>query len=136
MSDATLAIADLANKLAVVGEVRVGRAALETTTAVLPVVSIWSTEDRPAADQSYCAPAYTRALTVEVKIKADAAFGDALDGVLTALRAALKPVIGQPPLQGALALREIAARFYAPADNGDVAVVTVQFELDYLERFE
>ena len=135
MSDATLAIADLANKLAVVGEVRVGLAALETTSAELPVISIWSTEDRPAVDQNYCAPAYTRMVTVEVKILAEEAFGDALDGVLTAIRAALKPVLGQSPLQGALAVRETLARFFAPADNGQIAVVNVQFEFDYLERF-
>lgn len=135
MSDASLALADLASKLAGVGEVRTGLAVLETTSADLPVVSIWSTEDRPSAEQNYCAPAYTRAFTVEVKLLADDAFGDAMDSVLTAIRTALKPVIGQSPLSSALALRETSARFYAPADNGNVAVVTVQYELDYLERF-
>lgn len=139
MSDATLALAELVEKLAAVGTVRVGRAALETTTADLSggqrIVSVWSTEDRPAADQVYGTPAYTRSVTVEVKVAAGNAYGDTLDTVLSAVRHALKPGIEYLPLQVALDLRERGAQFFAPAGHGEAAVVTLQYEIDYLERF-
>jgi len=138
MSNATLALADLAAKLAVVAPVRTGRTALETTSVVLPVITIWSTEDRPADDQGYgYAMQFTRAVTIESKQSATATYHDALDTVLTAIRRALREdMMSGSPLSGyATALRQNAARFFAPADGSEIAVVQVTLEFDYLERF-
>lgn len=138
MSDATLALADLATKLKTVAAVRTGRAALETTSADLPVITIWSTEDRPAEDQGYgYALQFTRAVTIECKQAATSAYHDALDTILTAVRRALRDdLMSGSPLSGyATALRQNAARFFAPADGSDIAVVQVTLEFDYLERF-
>ena len=138
MSDATLALADLATKLATVAPVRTGRAALETTSVDLPVITIWSTEDRPADDQGYgYAMQFTRAVTIESKQSATATYHDALDTVLTAIRRALREdMMSGSPLSGyATALRQNSARFFAPADGSEIAVVQVTLEFDYLERF-
>lgn len=138
MSDATLALADLAAKLATVATVRTGRAALETTSAALPIITIWSTEDRPADDQGYgYAMQFTRAVTIECKLAATPAYHDALDTVLTAIRRALREdLMSGAPLSGyATALRQNAARFFCPADGSEIAVVQVTLEFDYLERF-
>lgn len=138
MSDATLALVDLATKLQTVAAVRTGRAALETTSADLPVITIWSIEDRPANDQGYgYALQFTRAVTIECKLAATSAYHDALDTILTAVRRALRAdLMSGSPLAGyATALRQNAARFFAPADGSDIAVVQVTLEFDYLERF-
>lgn len=138
MSDATLALAALATKLRPVAAVRTGRAALETTSAELPVITIWSTDDRPAEDQGYgYALQFTRAVTIECKLAATSAYHDALDTILTAVRRALREdLMSGSPLSGyATALRQNAARFFAPADGSDIAVVQVTLEFDYLERF-
>ena len=138
MSDATLALADLAAKLAVVAPVRAGRAALETTSVDLPVITIWSTEDRPADDQGYgYAVQFTRSVTIECTLTATPAYHDALDTVLTAIRRALREdLMSGSPLSGyATALRQNAARFFAPAEGSGIAVVQVTLEFDYLERF-
>lgn len=138
MSDATLALADLAAKLATVAPVRTGRAALETTSATLPVITLWSTDDRPADDQGYgYAMQYTRSVTMECKLTATTAYHDALDTVLTAIRQALRADLhGGSPLSGyATVLRQNAARFFAPADGSEIAVVQVTLDFDYLERF-
>lgn len=138
MSDATLALADLATKLAAVAPVLTGRAALETTSATLPVITVWSTDDRPADDQGYgYAVQFTRSVTLECKQTATATYHDALDTVLTAVRRALRDdITSGAPLSGyATALRQNAARFFAPADGSDIAVVQVTLEFDYLERF-
>lgn len=138
MNDATQALAVLATKLKTVAAVRTGRAALETTSAELPVITIWSTDDRPAADQGYgYAVQFTRAVTIECKLAATSAYHDALDTILTAVRRALREdLMSGSPLSGyATALRQNAARFFAPADGSDIAVVQVTLEFDYLERF-
>lgn len=138
MSDATLALADLATKLAVVASVRTGRAALETTSADLPVITIWSTDDRPAEDQGYgYAVQFTRSVTIECKQAATSAYHDALDTTLTAIRRVLRDdLMSGSPLSGyATALRQNAARFFAPAEGSGIAVVQVTLEFDYLERF-
>lgn len=138
MSDATLAIAALATKLATVATARTGRAALETTSATLPVITLWSTDDRPADDQGYgYAMQYTRTVVIECKLTATAAYHDALDTVLTAIRQALRSDLHSgSPLSGyATALRQNAARFFAPADGSEIAVVQVTLDFDYLERF-
>ena len=139
MSDATLALADLAAKLATVAEVRTGRAALEIPdNAELPVITLWSTDDRPAADQGYgYAVQFTRRATIECKLVATSAYHDALDTALTAIRRALREdLMSGSPLSGyATALRQNAASFWAPEDGSKIAVVQVTLEFDYLERF-
>jgi len=138
MSNATLALADLATSLTAVAPVLTGRAALETTSADLPVITIWSTDDRPAEDQGYgYALQFTRAVTIECKLAATSAYHDALDTILTAVRRALREdLMSGSPLSGyATALRQNAARFFAPADGSEIAVVQVTLEFDYLERF-
>lgn len=138
MSDIALARAELVARLTPMAPVRTGRAALETTSAALPVIVLWSTGDSPAADQGYGAPLYTRQLTLEYKTSASAAYDDDLDAALSAVRAALKPVLGESLLPHAIALRETSARFYAPdiSDTGvsRIAVLQITFEIDYLER--
>lgn len=137
MSDASLAMAALATALTAVAPVRTGRAALETTSATLPVITLWSTSDEPAAEQGYgAATQYTRTVVIEAKVFPTAAYHDALDTVLTGIRRALKPDLLNPDLLGgyATALRQTGARFFAPADNGAVALLQLTLEIDYLER--
>ena len=136
MSDATLALADLAAKLAVVAPVRAGRAALETTSADLPVITIWSTEDRPMEDPDYGYPVeFTRAATIECKIAATATYHIALDTKLTEIRQVLRTeILSGAPLGGyATAIRQNGARFFAPAEGSEIAVLQVVIELDWLE---
>ena len=138
MSDATLAIAALKTALQSVATVLTGRAALETTSATLPVITIWSTSDQPAAEQGYgYALQYTRSVTIEYKATAGAGFHDDLDTALSAIRRALKNELTDgSPLSGyATALRQNTATFFAPADNSAIAVVQITLEFDYLERF-
>ncbi|MCP5196985.1 MAG: hypothetical protein H6974_09400 [Gammaproteobacteria bacterium] len=138
MSDATLARQEFAARLASIAPVRTGLAALETTRVDLPVFTLWNTDDRPAADQAYSAPAYTRSCTVEYKAQATATYDEDLDAVLRQVRLALKPPIGAPVLTAALALRETGVRFVHPdlAQSGSnpVAYFQITFEIDYLER--
>ena len=136
MSNATLALADLATSLTAVAPVLTGRAALETTSADLPVITLWSTEDRPTEDPDYGYPLqFTRTATIECKIAATATYHTALDATLTAIRQVLRTeILSGAPLGGyATALRQNSARFFAPADGGDIAVVQVALEFDYLE---
>lgn len=136
-SDCALARAELAAKLASIAPVRLGRAALETTSAALPVWTIWSTGDQLAEDQGFAAPHYRRRLTAEYKMAATATYDDALDAVLRSMRRALRPSVGEPVLPHATALQETAVRFYAPdltVQGGAEAVLQVDFELGYLER--
>lgn len=137
MSDAALARQELAALLTAIAPVRTGRAALETTSATLPVITLWNTGETQATDQGYGAPAYTRSLTLEYKATASAAYDDALDTVLRAIRLALKPPLGGSPLTHALALRETSVRFFAPdlsQGGSEIAVLQITFEIDYLER--
>lgn len=137
MSDIITARGELAALLTPIAPVRTGRAALETTSATLPVITLWSTADAPAADQGYAAPAYTRTTILEYKSAATATYDADLDDVLRRIRQALKPAIGSPPLSHALAIRETVVRFFAPdptQSSGDTAAMQVTFEIDYLER--
>lgn len=137
MSDASLAIAALADALTAVAPVRIGRAALETTSATLPVITLWSTDDRPSADPGY-GPVmqYTRTVVIEAKAAATETYHTALDDALTGIRRALQTGPSNPfPLSGyARALRQTGVRFFAPADNGEVAILQLTLEIDYLER--
>ena len=136
MSDASLAITDLAKKLATVATVRVGLAATETTSAALPVITIWSTNDAPVDANQGRGHEYTRTVVLEYKAAADK-FGDGLDTALTAIRNAIKTeLVSSISLSGyANQLRQTGARFFSPADNSDIAIVQVTLEFDYLERF-
>lgn len=136
MSDASLAMADLATKLGSVATVRVGLAATETTSAALPVITIWSTNDAPVDGNQGRGHEYTRTLVIEYKAVASN-FGDGLDAALTAIRNAIKTELASSvSLSGyANQLRQTGARFFAPADNSDIAIVQVTLEFDYLERF-
>lgn len=134
MSNATLALADLATKLAAVATVRTGRAALETTSAELPVIVVRSLDDAPAADQVYDDATYTRRVGIEYlcDVSAVAAYHDTLDAALQALRNVIVPDINGAWLGGyARMLRPAGATFIHPADNGGVAVLQMTLEFDY-----
>lgn len=138
MSDATLAIANLAEKLRAIAPVRIGRPALETTSATyLPVITIWSVSDSVAADQGYgSAMLYTRSIILEVTVTANNLYHETLDEVLAAIRAAIAQKVGQQVLGGyATALRQSDVRFFAPETNGSAALLQLTIEFDYLERF-
>jgi hypothetical protein len=130
---AKAAIAALKVQLATVYTTRTGRAALETTTATLPVITIYSTGDARAADQDYSDLTFTRRLTVEVKVAATSSYDDTLDDALAAIRA----VIQQDALTGvwwggnALRVEETSAAFFAPAPNSNEAVLQITLEFDY-----
>lgn len=136
MSDASLAIADLATKLAGVATVRTGLTATESTSAALPVITVWSTNDAPVESAQGRGHEYTRTVVIEYKAAAST-FGDGLDTALTAIRRAIKTeLLSSVSLSGyANQLRQTGARFFAPADNSDIAIVQVTLEFDYLERF-
>ena len=136
MSDASLAMADLATKLGTVATVRVGLAATETTSATLPVITLWSTNDAPVEAAQGRGHEYTRTVVIEYKAAAST-FCDGLDTALTAIRNAIKTeLVSSISLSGyANQLRQTGARFFSPADNSDIAIVQVTLEFDYLERF-
>lgn len=137
MSEASHALSALATALAVVAPVRTGRAALETTSATLPVITIWNTDDRPAADPG-CWPAmqYTRTVVIEVKVAATETYPAVLDDALSGIRRALQTSPTDPTLLSghATEIRQIHVRFFAPADNGDAAILQLTLEIDYLDR--
>jgi hypothetical protein len=137
-SNIALARAELAALLTPIAPVKTGRAALETTSATLPVITIWDISESPAQAQGFATPQYTRQVTAEYKATASAAYDADMDDVLHRIRAALKPTLGEPVLTHATAIRETAVRFYAPATNeagaSSIASLQISFEIDYLER--
>lgn len=137
MSDIALARAELVALLSPIAPVRTGLAALETSSAALPVIVLWSTGDAPAQDQSYVVPAYTRSMSLEYKATASPVYDDDLDAVLRSIRLALKPPLGESTLTHALNIRETSVRFFAPdlsKGGSTIAVLQMTFEIDYLER--
>ena len=130
---AKAAIAALKVQLATVYTTRTGRAALETTTATLPVITIYSTGDSRAADQDYSDLTFTRRLTVEVKIAATSAYDDTLDDALAAIRAVIQPdtLTGEWWGGNALRVEETNAAFFAPTPNSNEAVLQITLEFDY-----
>lgn len=137
-SDIALARAELAALLTTIAPVLTGRAALETTSATLPVITIWDISDSPAQQQGYATTQHTRQLTAEYKAVASADYDADLDEVLHDIRAALKPTLGESVLPHATAIRETAVRFFAPAITeagaSSIAALQISFEIDYLER--
>ncbi len=130
---AKAAIAALKVQLATVYTPLTGRAALETTSATLPVITIYSTGDSRAADQDYSDLTFTRRVTIEAKVTATATYDSTLDDALAAIRA----VIDQDALTGAwwggnaLRVQETSASFFAPAPNSNEAVLQINLEFDY-----
>ncbi|MBV5311540.1 hypothetical protein [Chromatium okenii] len=120
MSQATIVLNALAERLASIAPVRMGLAAGETTSATLPVITIWSLSEALAANQDYDAPMYTRRAALELKIVATEQFHVTLDDLLLAIRELLTAD-----------LRISSTTFLPPADNGDSAILQVTFEFDY-----
>ncbi len=135
MSDILLARAELAALLTPIAPVRTGRAALETTSADLPVITLWSTGDTPTNQTAAHLAEQTRALVLEYKAPATDAYDDDLDNALHAIRASLRRQIGIPSLPHATDLQETSVRFFAPADGSGSAVLQINFNVNYLERF-
>lgn len=133
-SNATLAMTALAAKLATVATVRQNRAALETTSATLPVITLISQSDARTAEQDYDSWMYTRRAVIEYKALASTAYQTSMDDALKAIRAVLVPDTGGAWLSGyAQDLRDTGATFYHPADNGSDCALQVNIEFDYLE---
>jgi hypothetical protein len=134
-------MADLAAQLATVASVRRGLAALETTSATLPVITIWSTGDEVVSPETgrpqriFVPAEYTRRITLEYKMQATSAYDEALDTALSALRRVLSVAMISDPLLGgyATALRQSPTTFFHPANNGELAVIQIPLEIDYLE---
>jgi len=130
---AKAAIAALKSQLATVYPTLTGRAALETTSATLPVITLYSTSDARAVDQDYGELIFTRRMVIEVKIIAVAAYDSVLEDVLSMIRAA----INQDTLTGewwggnALRVQETSSAFFAPALNSNEAVLQINLEFDY-----
>lgn len=139
MSDATLARIELVDALTAIAPVRTGLAALETTSATLPSIVLWSTGEAQPVERNGFASTHTRSLTLEYKIVATADYETDLDSALRAIRTALIPSMGAPPLASAIDLRETGVRFFHPAISEQgasrIAVLQMSFDLDYLERY-
>jgi hypothetical protein len=127
------AIAALKAQLATVYTTRTGRTALETTSATLPVITLYSTGDTSAADQDYSDLTFTRRLTIEAKIAATATYDSTLDDALAAIRAVINPdaLTGEWWGGNALRVQETNAAFFAPAPNSNEAVLQINLEFDY-----
>lgn len=137
MSNITLARAELAAMLASIAPVRTGLAALETTSADLPVITLFSTGETVSGEQEYGVDVtYTRALTIEYKTTASADYDDDLEGVLSAIRATLKSPDGDPVIPHALNVRDTGARFFAPdlsRGGSSMAVLQMTLEIEYVD---
>lgn len=135
-SDASLAIADLATKLSAVAPVRTGLTATETTSATLPVITVFSTNDAPVNGVQGRGHEYTRTLVIEYKAAASS-FGDGLDTALNLIRKALRLDLATSISLGGYAnqLRQTGARFFITENNSDTAIIQVTLEFDYLEKF-
>jgi hypothetical protein len=135
VSKITAAMAALKTALETVAAVRVGRAALETTSATLPIITVVSLNDGLAPDQDYDDPTYTRRAIVEYKLAATATYPAAMDTALQAIRAVLvqSAVNGQWLGGHAVNLRAGGVAFRDPEPNGADAAFQVNIEIDYSE---
>lgn len=134
-NNATLSIRSLMSKLATVQTSLAGRSALSTTDIDLPVITVWSLRDAIATDQVYDDRAYTRSITIEMKIDAsESDYHESLDDGLESIRAVLVPESTGLWLGGyALDLRQSGAQFLHPAPGGQTAAVQIPIEIDYYE---
>jgi len=134
MSAITSALAELTTLLTPVAPVLTGRAALETTSPVLPVITLISLNDGRAGDQDYDTWAYTRRAVIEYKLAATAIYPARMDAALQAIRALLVPDDSGLWLGGyARDLRETAVNFLHPEPHGPDAALQITIELDYSE---
>lgn len=128
----TTALANLATALGAVAPVRIDRAALETTSATLPVITLVSLSDA-RAEPDYATPIFTRRVAIEYKLAAGATYQPALNTALIGIRAALAPAANGQWLGGAAEnVRETGASFLHPAEHGNDAAVQVTAEIDYV----
>ena len=134
MSKITSALAALATALGAVATVRVGRAALETTSATLPVITLVSLNDGRAGEQDYDTWTYTRRAVIEYKVAAATTYPATLDAALKAIRALLGPAATGAWLGGhARDLRETGVTFLHPEPHGTDAALQISIEIDYSE---
>jgi len=134
MSAITSAMAALATALGAVATVRVGRAALETTSATLPIITLVSLSDARASDQDYDTWTYTRRAAIEYKLAATATYPATMDTALKAIRALLVPAATGLWLGGhARDLRETGVTFYHPEPHGTDAALQISIDIDYSE---
>jgi hypothetical protein len=130
MSDITSAMAALATALSAVAPVRVGRAALETTSATLPVITITPIRDDRADNQESAGSwfqTWERTVAIEGIVVGTAAWATAIDDLLDRVRRAL----AHHP-------RPLTARSIAinpPETNGAAAwfsmAVVLRYSVDY-----
>ncbi len=130
---AKAALAALKAQLTTIYPTQTGRAALETTSATLPVLTLYSTGDGFASEQDYSDQTFTRRVTLELKVAATALYDETLDDALAALRAVIQPDAVTGAWWGGQALRvqETSAAFFAPAPNSNEAVLQMTLEFDY-----
>lgn len=137
MSNITLARAELAALLASIAPVRIGRAALETTSADFPIITLFSTGETVSGDQEYGDDVtYIRTLTIEYKATASTTYDDDLDGVLSSMRAKLKSSDGNHVIPHALNVRDTGARFIVPdfsRGGSAIAVLQINIEIEYVD---
>lgn len=135
MSDATLARQTLIGLLqTVVADVRSERAALETTSAELPVMTVFTQSDDPVSDELPGRYRYTRSVIVELKIAASADYETQLDTYLAAIRKALYPKPRSMILGGyAHKITVGSARIVAPGPQDQTAILQLQISYDYRE---
>lgn len=137
MSNIILARNELATLLSAIAPVRIGRAALETTSADLPVITLANTAETVSQDQEYGDDVIClRTVTAEYKVIASSSYDDDLSDVLSAVRAKMKSSDGNPVIPHALSIKNTGARFIAPDfSRGGSAIAELQivFEIEYLD---
>lgn len=130
----TTAISTLATRLGAVATTRIGRDALETTSATLPIITIWSTGDALATAQDYYDyPVRTRTIAIEYKLDGEPDdYHEDLDAALAALLAVIAPDAEGTWLAGAaLELRASAVRWFHPGNGSNLAAVQFTVDIDY-----
>jgi hypothetical protein len=134
VSKITSAMAALATALGAVATVRVGRAALETTSATLPIITLVSLGDARASEQDYDTWTYTRRAAIEYKLAATGTYPATMDTALKAIRALLVPAATGLWLGGhARDVRETGVTFYHPEPHGTDAALQISIDIDYSE---
>lgn len=127
----TDALSALKTKLATVATTYSDRAALETTSATLPVITMVSLGDALAGDQDYTPDLYTRRLVIEYKCTAATSYQSTLDTALVAIRALLVQSSGAWLSGYAVDVRETGVTFFHPTDNSREAVFQLNLEIDW-----
>jgi hypothetical protein len=130
MSAVTSAMTALATTLGTVATVRTGRAALETTSATLPVIALTPIRDERADNQEAAGSwfqTWERTVVIEGFVTGTAAWATALDDLLDRVRRALAHH-PHPLTASSIALN-------APETNGAAAwfsmPVVLRYSVDY-----